>query len=211
MQIKRKDYDPANKRKMFLKTEKVSLKVPKQFNRTSNFYDYLRVADVESAAPDPRGFSDIPLIQDKPNPFMTDLQKKREESKLMDQTLSTLLVLPDVEPLSGQLGVDQDGRIIMKQYSFREVMSGHPVLRQLALKLINSKQDSTFYQQPKYIKMLELLVPKPGSTATTGITGPAAITGYSGETGIPTPSGEPSEGMTPAPTPFGDQGVPTYP
>ena len=162
MIIKRQDYDPSQKKKI-INTGKVDYKPKPLYNKNTNSLNDIRISSFESVDFDPRGFVDIPQIQDKPDVFLTNITKARDDARVLNLALSTQLVLPAYDQ-NGQIAIDAfSGAVILVPYSFRDVLSGSDHLKQNALNLLNNVGDSAYYQQPKYKKMLDLLTKSIGA------------------------------------------------
>lgn len=195
MMIKRPDYDPT-KNLNFLKTGPTSLTRQKRFNKSTNFYDYLRVSDFQQSAPDARGYIDIPKIEDRKTAFESRLVTIRERAKVLASAMRKTLPLPKfnkkMEPI-----LTPGGNIDTRDYLFSEITKGEPELKRAALQYLSRMSDLELSGTKEYALMMEIL----GGAVVTpeGLvrTPPSLVTPSGPTPSGPTPSGPtPTEGLS---------------
>lgn len=157
LKIKRPDYDPVKKLN-FIKIGEIDIRKKPDFNKKTNFYDYIRERDLEAEAPDSRGYISIPLIVDRKKPFRTKLQISRDKARLTEIALKKELILPLLDE-EGNLQMFGDD-ILKRPYKFSEVLDLGLKLREYALQYLNNLQEIEFSQSPEYLLMIEILTGK---------------------------------------------------
>lgn len=153
--ITRPDYDPSKSNIFFDYNQSLRFVPTKQFNNTTNWYDKIRVTDSEEAAPDARGYINIPSIA-LPTWLEKVYTKQTERRRLLVRSLGTGFTIPAVDKF-GNVILDNAGNVVYQNKTFREILeSPSPVRENMYKYLVNTRSNASL-QDPKYSLMIEIL------------------------------------------------------
>ena len=156
--VQRPDFDPV-KRQTYLKTEHVDVRSKDPINKTTNWYEFMRVADMEAEAPEPRGFVNLPENVTKQDIFRSKVEQRVRDLELFSSIMNKELILPELDEQGNEV-ILQDGRVKTRPYLFGDVITSTTVLKNYAIQYLTSTSTASFSQSEEYAKMLELLEPK---------------------------------------------------
>jgi len=160
--IQRPDYDPLHKG-TFVKVSDIDIRKKADFNKNTNWFDYIREADAEMEAPDPRGYINIPLMAERKKPFESKLKRKRSKTRLMSIALKKEIILPVLDEKGKEVYFVGDN-VLTRPYSVTEILSGNVFLKQQAIQYMNSLQEIDYAQSPEFALIIELLSRYVGQT-----------------------------------------------
>lgn len=152
--ISRNDIDPANNVNFLQYSSTLPLFHPK-FSKSTNWYDYIRVANTHESDPDPRGFLDLPSLVGVDR-FQTYRQQTDTDRQMTISAINTTIRLPKLDE-DNQIVLDKYNEIVYDQVLFRDIYKYPIYIRSAFLNYLNSVIGTGVYQDPKYRRMAEIL------------------------------------------------------
>lgn len=153
---KRQDFDPANQYS-FLKTqEKIKKKPKKKFNKYTNWFDYIRVANKEADDPVARGYIDIPQLAGRPT-FVEDENKRTlEQARIRELALRTKIPIPVLDAF-GNIVYQTNNLPQTREMMFREIETADSLTKLFALKYLSHTQPQLVSDSSVYAYILKQL------------------------------------------------------
>lgn len=154
MKIIRNDIDPANNVSYLEYSKNMPLILP-TFNKWTNWYEYIRVANTHAPAPDARGFLDLPDIVGVDR-YQTYKQAVDKDRQITIDALNTLVTVPKIDKY-GNMIRDDNGNRILDSVLFRELYKYPKAYQAGFLDYLNRVIGTGKFSDPKYRKMAEIV------------------------------------------------------
>lgn len=159
--VHRKGFDPARKTDFLEVDDLHYIKKVSNINSTTNWYDFIRVANFRENPPMPRDEQAIPTENYPEQAYLTADQQKRMKADLLKNVLTKTLSLPALNNETDEAITNDVGERVMHDYRVEDIIRhGSLKLKQLAVEKMQMNMNSNQMKEPVWQYILSALTGK---------------------------------------------------